>query len=374
LYDNTTISLEQAQMATNPNGASNWQRFDVRALQGFAEQLLARGGLRTEQAQQVAETLVEADLMGHTTHGLQLLAAYLRDIESGRMSVEGEPDVVHDHPGAVTWDGRYLPGPWLVRKAMQLAFGRVAAQAVVTMAIRRSHHIACLAAYLKQATDRGLVMLLSCSDPAVGSVAPHGGIAGRYTPNPIAAGFPTDGEPVLIDISASTTTNGMTARMNRAGTGERLPGPWLVDNQGEASDDPRVMLSDPPGAILPLGGMDLGYKGFALGLLVEALTAGLSGASRGTAEKRWGASVFLQVLDPAAFGGREAFAASTGWLAQACRTAPVKAGNPAVRLPGARALALRERQRESGVALHPEVMPSLAPFAQRWGLAIPGFL
>ncbi len=361
-------------MATNPNEASNWQRFEVRALQGFAEHLLSRAGLRTEQAQLVAQTLVEADLLGHTTHGLQLLAAYLRDIESGRMTVEGEPEVVHDHPGAVTWDGRYLPGPWLVHKAMQLAFDRVKAQAVVTVVIRRSHHIACLAAYLKHATDRGLVMLLSCSDPAVASVAPHGAMAGRYTPNPIAAGFPTDGDPVLIDISASTTTNGMTARMNRAGTGERLPGPWLVDNRGEASDDPRVMLADPPGAILPLGGMDLGYKGFALGLLVEALTGGLAGASRGNAEKRWGASVFLQVLDPAAFGGRDAFVASTGWLAQSCRTAPVKPGQPAVRLPGERALALRERQRSSGVALHPDVMPSLAPFAQRWSLAIPGFL
>ena len=125
---------------------------------------------------------------------------------------------------------------------------------------------------------------------------------------------------MLIDISASTTTNGMTARMNRAGNGERLPGPWLVDNRGEASDDPRVMLTDPPGAILPLGGMDLGYKGFALGLLVEALTSGLVGHGRADGETRWGASVFLQVLDPAAFGGRERFERETGWLAQACRT------------------------------------------------------
>ena len=358
-------------MPTNPNRETNWQRFEARALQGFAEDLLARAGMRAEQAQQVAQTLVEADLMGHTTHGLQLLAAYLRDIEDGRMTVDGEPAVVQDHPGAVTWDGRYLPGPWLVRKAMQLAFERVAVQKVVTVVIGRAHHIACLAAYLEHATERGLVVLLSCSDPSVASVAPYGAIAGRYTPNPIAAGFPTDGDPVLIDISASTTTNGMTGRMNRAGTGERLPGPWLVDNRGEASDDPRVLLAEPPGAILPLGGMDLGYKGFALGLLVEALTGGLAGTGRGTAEKRWGASVFLQVLDPAAFGGREAFTAATGWLAQSCRTAPVKPDAPPVRMPGARALALRARQRAEGVVLHPDVMPSLAPHAQRWRLTMP---
>ena len=76
-------------MATNPNGAPNWQRFEVRTLQGFAEDLLSHAGLRAEQARHVAETLVEADLMGHTTHGLQLLAAYLRDIEGGRMTIDG---------------------------------------------------------------------------------------------------------------------------------------------------------------------------------------------------------------------------------------------------------------------------------------------
>jgi LDH2 family malate/lactate/ureidoglycolate dehydrogenase len=102
LYDNITIGLEQAQMPTNPNRETNWQRFEARALQGFAEDLLARAGMRAEQAQQVAQTLVEADLMGHTTHGLQLLAAYLRDIEDGRMTVDGEPAVVQDPPGAAT--------------------------------------------------------------------------------------------------------------------------------------------------------------------------------------------------------------------------------------------------------------------------------
>jgi len=352
-------------------GPRSWHRFDADALQGFAGELLRRGGLTHEQARDTAQVLVDADLMGHTTHGLQLLAAYLRDIEAGRMCSEGGPAVVHDHPNAVTWDGRWLPGPWLVLKAMDLAFERVARHAVVSIAIRRSHHIACLAAYLKRATDRGLVMLLTCSDPAVASVAPHGAVAGRYTPNPIAFGFPTDGAPVLIDISASTTTNGMVARMNREARGERLPGAWLVDAHGNASDDPRVMQADPPGAILPLGGMELGYKGFALGLMVEALTGGLAGQSRADAEKRWGASVFLQVLDPMAFGGRDAFAQSTGWLAAACRGAPVKEGHPPVRLPGERALSLAAQQRDAGVALHPDILPSLVPYAERWRVPVP---
>ena len=174
-----------------------------------------------------------------------------------------------------------------------------------------------------------------------------------------------------MDISASTTTNGLVGRLNRAGNGERLPGPWLVDNRGNATDDPAAFVADPPGAILPLGGMDLGHKGFALALLVEALTSALAGHGRADGESRWGASVFIQLIDPGAFGGREAFARETGWLADACRTAPVKPGAPAVRMPGELALKLREQRLAEGVPLHAEILPSLAPWAQKLKVPLP---
>jgi L-lactate dehydrogenase len=118
--------------------------------------------------------------------------------------------------------------------------------------------------------------------------------------------------------------------------------------------------------------MDLGHKGFGLALLVEALTSALAGHGRADGEKRWGASVFLQLIDPGAFGGRECFARETGWLAAACRAAPVKPGDPPVRLPGERGLRLRARQLAEGVALHPETMPALAPWAEKLGVASPG--
>jgi L-lactate dehydrogenase len=346
-------------------------RYPASALRAFASRLAQRAGLAADRADDVAAILVEGDLMGHTTHGLQLLGPYLQSLEDGTMTADGQPEVIADRGAALTWDGRFLPGPWLVLRAMGIAFARIPEHPVVTVAIRRSHHIGCLAAYLERATDRGLALLVLCSDPSVASVAPHGALAGRYTPNPLAFGFPTGGLPVLIDISASTTTNGLVARLNRAGKGERLPGPWLVDHRGEATDDPAAFGTDPPGAILPLGGIDLGHKGFGLGLLVEALTSALAGYGRADGERRWGASVFLQVIDPAAFGGRDAFVRETSWLAEACRTAPVKPGAAPVRMPGERALKLREQRLAEGVALHPEILPSLAPWAEKLGVALP---
>src|SRR5262249_53674022 len=152
------------------------------------------------------------------------------------------PEVVSDRPAAVTWDGRSLPGVWLTAKALDLAAERARRYGLAAVAIRRSHHIACLAAYLRPATDQGLMALIASSDPASASVAPYGGRQPVFTPDPLAIGIPTDGDPILIDISASITTNGLTGRLQAEG--RRFPGPWALDAEGRPSDDPAVLFTD----------------------------------------------------------------------------------------------------------------------------------
>lgn len=344
-------------------------RYEASDLVTLATTLLQRSGLSPARASIVAKILVEADLIGHSTHGLQLLAPYLRELEAGSMTKEGEPKVVEDRGAAITWNGRYLPGPWLVVQAMELALTRIQAHPIVTVVIKQSHHIACLAAYLRRATDRGLMMLLASSDPAAKTVAPYGGLQPVYTPNPIAAGIPTKAEPIILDISMSTTANGLVNRAQQEG--QRLPHQWLLDNEGNPSDDPASLFSSPPGSVMPLGGLDLGYKGFALGLLVEALTAALGGYGRADEPQRWGAAVYLQLINPEAFGGLERFVQETTWLAAACRQNPTKPGAPPVRLPGSRGLHLRARQLEKGIALYPTILPALQPWADKLNIPLP---
>jgi LDH2 family malate/lactate/ureidoglycolate dehydrogenase len=332
----------------------------------MAGRLLEAAGLDAHKAQAVAQILVESDLMGHTTHGLAQLPAYLGEIESGSMARSGEPQVLADSPAAVTWDGRRLPGPWLVLEAMALATARARQCGTGTVVIRRSHHIACLAAYLKRATDSGLLMILTCSDANSCSVAPFGGLDPVFTPNPIAAGIPTGAQPVLIDISTSATTNAMTARVHREGG--RLPAQWLIDGEGRPTDDPAVLFSQPKGTILPLGGIDSGHKGYGLSLLVEALTQGLAGHGRADPREGWGATVFLQIIDPRAFAGSDAFTRQTGHVAEQCHASRPAQRGQSVRLPGERGLLLAAQQAEQGIALHASIMPAIAPWASKLGV------
>jgi len=344
-------------------------RFAAADLLGLGTDLLAKGGLPPDRARDVAEVLLEGDLLGHTTHGFAQLAAYLKSLTEGLMEKSGDPAVLADHGSALTWDGRYLPGPWLVRQAIRVARERLAQHPLVTVVVRRSHHIGCLQAYLKAATDAGLMMVLSCSDPSTRTVAPHGGAAPRFSPNPLAVGIPTSQDPILIDISTSTTANAIASRV--AAAGERLPGPWVVDRQGQATDDPGVLFDGKGGSLLPLGGVDLGHKGFALALLVEALTSALGGHGRADDVKRWGCSVFLQLIDPGRFAGKDAFLRETSFLAEACVQTPTAAGKPPVRLPGQGALARRGQQLAGGVQLHPSILPALKPWAEKLGVPLP---
>ena len=344
-------------------------RYSAAALHTFALRLLAAAGMPDDKAQAVADILSEGDLLGHTTHGLQLLPSYLKEIASGSMRVQGEPEVIHEAPAALTWHGRRLPGPWLVLQAMRVATDKARQYGTGTVVIRQSHHIACLAAFHRRATDQGLMMILASSDANSASVAPFGGLDPVFTPNPISVGIPTSGAPIVTDISTSATTNGLTNRLHQEGG--KLPAPWLIDGEGRPSDDPAVLFREPRGTILPLGGLDSGHKGYGLSLTVEALTGGLAGFGRADPKQGWGATVFLQVIDPAAFAGRGDFVRQMDEVARQCRASrPARAGQP-VRLPGEKGHALAARQQEAGVTLHPGIMEALAPWAEQFGVEAP---
>ena len=257
------------------------QLFRPQELRRFASELFAAVGMEPEKAKVVAEVLVEADLLGHSTHGLALVQRYMDEIGSGAMATSGTPRVIADHGACVTWDGQRLPGPWLGAQAIDLAVERVGICGTVIVAIGNSHHVGCLAADLPRATERGYVAFLASSGPSVATVAPFGGTRAALSPAPIAAGFPTAGDPILIDASASITTNNMAATLAREG--RRYPHRWLLDTAGEPTDDPAVLRQG--GSILPAGGLDHGQKGYGWGLIAEALSQGLSGFGRADAPR-----------------------------------------------------------------------------------------
>ncbi|MBO1080690.1 Ldh family oxidoreductase [Roseomonas haemaphysalidis] len=341
-------------------------RRDPAALAAFAGALFRAAGLDGDKAEATGRILVLTDMMGRRTHGLAQCGNYLAEIAKGGMTPDGAPEVLRDTGATVVWDGGYRPGLWLVEQAMALGFQRLPAHGTFTLAMRRSHHIGCLAALAKQATDRGLFVMLASSGPHSRIVAPFGGRKALFSPNPFAVGFPTGAAPVLVDISASITTVSMTRQ--KAAAGEQFDHPWLLDRDGRPTRDPTAMEAG-GGSLMLLGGEEAGHKGFGLALMVEALTQGLAGHGRRDDPGRWGASVYLQLIDPAAFAGREAFEDQMGFLAEACRSNdPIDPARP-VRLPGEQATRLIAAAERDGLEVPDTVAASLRDWAGRLGVA-----
>ncbi len=342
-------------------------------LTDFARAMLAAAGLEDDKAAATAAILVEGDMIGHDTHGVSLISWYLDELEAGLMNKAGSYDVIVDKGATFVWDGRLLPGAWLLTRAFEQAFDRVAEHGVVTAAIRNCHHTCALSTYLRMATDRGYIAQLNVSNPGAARMAPFGGTVPLLTPNPFAAGFPTRSDPVLVDVSSSITTTTMTQSL--AKKGERFPGDWALTADGTPTDDPRD-VTERNGSIMPLGGELKGHKGFGLALMVDLLGQGLSGKGRADAKRgELAQAAFIQVIDPAAFCGLDAFTEQSEWTAEACRTNPPgKGAKGAVRVPGDSASQKRRKALADGVPVSDELADKLRRAATRVGIAPPDAL
>jgi L-lactate dehydrogenase len=322
--------------------------------------LLVASGLREDFANDMSHIMIESDLMGHRTHGLAMLPTYLERLPKDLIRKDGDITIVRETASTLNWQAHRLPGAYVVRRAMRALYDRVSDEPVVTASIANCSHIGSLQAYLEEPARRGYLGLMMVTDPGVASVAPFGGRDPVLTSNPIAAAIPTHGDPILIDQCTSLVSN---AQVQSADRSKPLPGRWVVDNQGRPTDDPQALTADPPGTIMPLGGEDFGYKGFGFGIMVEAFALALSGHGRSTPKQRGAQGVFLQLIDPDAFSGTDAFLAETTHFVRRCKASRPADATRGIRLPGERAMSEKRRQLHSGLEIADDLFERLAALA-----------
>ena len=345
------------------------EKYSRESIKDLAFALLTKGGLPDDKAEVVAELLTRTDELGVTTHGLSMVPYYLPELASGKMTTSGTHEVVSDRGATMVWDGNYLPGHWLMTQALDLCIERARIHGVACLAMRRSHHIGCLSTLTRIAAEAGFVCMINTSDPSGTWVAPFGGTTPVLTPNPWAVGYPAADHPVLIDTCASITT--VSKVREYVNSKRQFDHPWMLDGAGNPTTDPNVVNQTPKGSILPVGGSDHGHKGFAMALTVEMLSQALSGHGRSESVTRWGGNVFLQVMDPEAFAGLDAFTTEVDALNTACRSNPPAPGVRHVRIPGDRAAEMLTRSRTEGISLPDEVWTRVTEAAGVLGVRLP---
>src|SRR3954464_12624054 len=306
-------------------------RLSPEALRGFATSVLTATGVPDDDAALVADSLVQADLWGHQSHGVLRLPWYVARLRSGAMSARTEPAVLSDTGPLVLLDGRDGVGQVLADRARSTAVGRARTHGVGVVGVRNSNHFGTAMYWTRRAAHDGCVAILTTN--ASPAMAPWGGREKVLGTNPwsIAAPGP-DGGVVAVDIANTAVARGkIYLAKNR---GEPIPETWALTADGAPTTDPAQGVL---GVMLPMAG----HKGYAITFLMDVLSGALTGSAVGTgvhgpyeADRPSGCGHLFLALDPDAFGDRAGYEARVRQLVDEVKGVPLAQGFDEVFHPG----------------------------------------
>jgi uncharacterized oxidoreductase len=335
-------------------------RLDPAAFRTALTALFVTYGTPPAHAAVVVDHLVDSSLLGLHSHGVIRVPEYLDVIERGGVDPAATPTVIDD--GAVlVLDANRGIGQVAASYALDALRERVASRGMGTVALRGAGHLGRIGAYVEALAAGGLVAIAFCSVPTrFHNVAWFGARDGALGTNPIAYAFPTNGTPVVADFSTSATPEGRIRFLRNQG----LPAAegLLRDAEGRPSTDPNVLYADPPGTLQPLGGLDLGHKGSALGLLVEMMGTLLAGEAVDDAGRDNNLTL-VAIRPPAGFVERAA-----GLVDHVHGRAPIDPARPPL-LPGE--LEARTRATTTTVLVDPSTWDAIQSRASAKGVALP---
>lgn len=333
----------------------------LRELSQRATSLLEQGGVSSEDAAIVGPSLALSDALGYASHGVMRIPFYLEMLRKGELATGVELTILQDRGATIAADGNWGFGRVQMGRLLDQALQRVQETGVVAATLRHSGHIGRLGEYCELVAQAGFVAhLMANTHGAARRMAPPGGTAPRLGTNPIAYGVPASPHPLVLDFSTSVTAEGKVRVHQIAGT--RCPEGWLLDSEGRPTTDPNVLYRQPAGTILPFGGQQT-YKGFGLAMVVDILAGALSGGrtARETPLNPKGNCVFLLLLDPEAFGGRQHFQEEVRQLIDFIRSTPCAPAIDRIVLPGDPEHRRLEAARAHGVHVEDSVWESLQP-------------
>ncbi|GAB3466332.1 Ldh family oxidoreductase [Streptomonospora sediminis] len=323
--------------------------------------------LSESDAAAIADHLVEADLRGVDSHGVSRTAIYVHRLRLGLVATRPESRILTETPASALLDAGNGPGIVAADRAMRTASAKAAETGVGMVSVRNSNHCGMLAHYTGQAAREGLVALATTSAPA--AMAPWGAKAPYFGTNPISYAVPTPGgrPDIVFDMATSHVAKGKIILAGK--NGQQIPLGWAQDAQGRPTTDPATALE---GTVLPLGGA----KGSGLALLVEVLSALLSGANHGphipplydNDETPQGLGHFFLAMSPKVFLPEAEFTDRVGRLAAEMAALPAAEGFERVYLPGEPESERAAHRRANGIPLSAQVRAELRATAGELGV------
>jgi LDH2 family malate/lactate/ureidoglycolate dehydrogenase len=341
-------------------------------LKAFIHEALTRLGLPDSDAAVVAALMAEADLQGSDGHGVSRLPQYARRIKAGGFNVRPNIQLVREQAGTALLNGDNGMGHLVMKRAAEIAIEKARSTGIAWVSSQFSNHAGPASLYATMPLAHDMIGLYF----AVGNanhLPPWGGLDMLLSTNPIAAAIPAgDEKPIVLDMATTVAAYGKVK--TKALRGETMPEGWMIDRQGKPLTDPKRADE---GMLLPLGGMEAGYKGYGLALIIGLLAGTLGGAAMGRDVIDFNhddgsvtnTGQAIAAINISAFGDVATFKASVDALIRDFRNSSRMPGVERISVPGERSQQTRATRTRDGIPIAPALLRGLDQLANELGIA-----
>ena len=345
--------------------------FEPGALRDVGVEVFRAVGAPEPVANRVADALVDANLVGHDSHGVIRIPQYVAAVRAGEVIPDASPELVRETSVSALVDGGWAFGQITAERATRVAIDKARAHGIAVVAAVRCTHIGRLGEYAEMGAAEGMIVFLAAGGLAGrrGQVAPFGGRSGVLGTNPLAFGFPGGSEQIpllLADFATSAVAAGkiFVARAK----GVPLPPGSIQDAQGRPSTRAEDYVEG--GTLLPFGG----HKGYALALVVELLGRVVTGSGSYAEDGRGGdiygrSGTLVLAMDPGLFRDRADYARDADTTLRSIKAVPPAVGFEEVLLPGEPERRARAERQRLGISVEEPTMEAIRETARSLGLS-----
>ena len=344
------------------------QTVEPEVLTRFGTEILTSLGVPVADAHLVSDSLVTAELWGHSSHGLLRLPWYVERLRSGVMTAATVRERVVDAGAVVVIDGHHGIGQVLAAEAVEIGVERARAHGVSAVGVRHSNHFGTAAYFTRRSAEAGCVAFLSTN--ASPAMAPWGGRTKAVGTNPWSIAAPAGRRGVAVmDIANTAVARGKIYLA--AERGEAVPAGWAADEDGNPTTDAAKAVH---GLILPMAG----HKGYVISFMMDVLAGVLTGSSFGAGvagpyqpSTPSGCGHMLITIDVAAMMPAADFESRMEALIAEVKTVPTAPGADEIFFPGELEDRTSIRNRGRGITLADNTWKSLGELAAQTNTDLP---
>ena len=336
-------------------------------LRSYVAGIFAGHRMPADDASVVADNLVEADLRGVESHGVNLVSLYCTRLDGGLMKPTTTITVEKEDASTALIHGGLGLGQVAGMFAINMGVKKAKEHGVAAIGVRESTHLGALAYYTARAAEQGCIAIAVQNGPSM--IPPYGGLTGVFSTNPFSFAAPANKERTVVLDMATTAVAGNKIILYRK-KNQPIPDGWATDERGKPTNDPHVASLE---HLQWFGG----YKGFGIAMMVEIMSGCLMNASFGHTEltegighgkARVAKGYLFIVLDIARFVPLDVFKGYMDTLIDDVRSGERAEGVDRIYVPGEiEHLRMDERLRD-GIPLDSAVVDELEKLGAEVGL------